>query len=64
MDCFFCWSTLKRKVVFFDSHEDNEKARFYSGSYPPNCWRGIFTLVPIPRETTPREALNCLKEPL
>jgi len=50
--------------VFFDSHEDNEKARFYSGSYPPNCWRGIFTLVPIPRETTPREALNCLKEPL
>ena len=21
---------------------------FYSGSYPPNCWRGIFTLVPTP----------------
>ena len=25
------------------------KVWFYSGSYPPNCWRGIFTLVPIPK---------------
>jgi hypothetical protein len=25
--------------------------------------RGIFTLVPIPSETTPRETLDCLKEP-
>jgi hypothetical protein len=24
-------------------HIDNW--RFYSGSCPPNCWRGIFTLV-------------------
>jgi hypothetical protein len=25
---------------------------FYSGSYPPNCWRGIFTLVPNTKRDT------------
>jgi hypothetical protein len=24
--------------------------QLYSGSYPPNCWRGIFTLVPTPTD--------------
>jgi hypothetical protein len=42
-----------------DEHlNDLQKQGFYSGLYPPNCWRGFFTLVPIPRET-----LSCLKEP-
>jgi hypothetical protein len=49
------WFALYDSLLVFDA---SEKREFYTGSYPPNCWRGIFTLVPIPRGT-----LNWLKEP-
>jgi len=29
-----------------------QELQFYSGSYPPNCWRGIFTLVPNTKRDT------------
>jgi len=32
------------------SHD--QQGGFYSGSYPPNCWRGIFTLVPNTKRGT------------
>ena len=35
---------------FDDSH--SRSGEFYCGSYPPNCWRGIFTLVPNTKRDT------------
>ena len=29
-----------------------QELQFYSGSYPPNCWKGIFTLVPNTKRDT------------
>ena len=34
------------------THKQAHGAQFYSGSYPPNCWRGIFTLVPNTKRDT------------
>ena len=48
----------KRVIRGWPSYTIAKIAGFYSGSYPPNCWRGIFTLVPILRET-----LNWPKDP-